>query len=120
MIYLPLILAVLFCVACDIYDVRLTVKGLKAGVAVEGNTFLIGPRPSALALYLRDTLLLAFASGPAILFHFLGNDPLYYGACIGPVVYGIRHIKGGRAWADLLAGKPFDRSPKSIWQKFWS
>lgn len=36
--------AVAFAFGCDIYDVIMTEKGLKAGVAVEGNAFLVGSK----------------------------------------------------------------------------
>jgi hypothetical protein len=106
MIFIVILISVAFCEACGIYDATMTEKGLKAGVAVEGFDWLVGKKPSAVALYLRDNLLLGLCSLPAILcatvFH---NVPLAYGACISPVLYGIKHIQGGLAWKKLLGGK---------------
>lgn len=76
---LALLAAVAFAIGCDIYDVVLTEKGIKAGVAVEGNTFLVGSKPSALALYLRDSLAIGAATVPAVLALVGHNDPLFLG-----------------------------------------
>lgn len=102
---MPLVLLAIcaaFCVACGIYDVSMTEKGLKAGVAVEGDTWLVGKTPSTLALYLRDSLVLVLCAAPSIAFYLAHNTPLAWGAAIGPVPYGIHHIQGGLAWAKLL------------------
>src|ERR1035437_8370795 len=91
--------------AGNTYDIYTTEKGLKAGAAVEGNDWLAGPKPSALALYLRDGLVnLPFIALPLVL-HVLGNDPLAYGSLAGLVVIAIKHVMGGRAWAKLLLKK---------------
>src|SRR5208282_2033113 len=100
---LLLIISVVFCVVCGVYDVMMTQKGLKAGVAVESNTWLIGDKPSAKALYLRDALLLLFCITPALFFAFVfHNVPLQYAGLVSPVVYGVKHILGGLAWRALL------------------
>jgi len=96
------IVCVAFMVAADIYDVTLTTKGIKAGVAVEANDWLVGQKPSAEALYLRDSLVMGFCIAPCIVVHFLGNDPLAYGALVSPIVCGIQHIRGGLAWKKLM------------------
>jgi hypothetical protein len=89
-------------VAGDLYDVAMTEKGIKAGVAVEGNDWLVGQKPSALALYLRDSLVLAFCVAPtALLATVFHNLPLAYGALISPVIYGYVHLQGGLAWKKL-------------------
>ena len=106
-------------VAGDVYDVIMTEKGLKAGVAVEGDTWLIGStKPSALALYLRDSLVLALCVAPtalcATVFH---NLPLAYGALAGPVAYGAKHVLGGLQWRTLLNGGKLP-TVQTAWQKF--
>lgn len=94
--------SIVFCEACGIYDAGMTVKGLKAGVAVEGFTWLVGDKPSFLALLLRDNLLLSWVSLPAILALVFHNLPIAYGLSAGPAAYGAKHILGGKAWAKLL------------------
>lgn len=88
----------------DVYDVTYTTIGLKKGLAVEGNTWLIGNKPSEKALYLRDGLVLAFCMLPTILgatvFH---NVPVAYGGLVSPVIYGVKHYMGGLAWKKLGA-----------------
>lgn len=104
--------------AADVYDVTQTEKGLKAGIAVESFTWLVGTKPTAKALYLRDALLIAITLFFPVLFHFKGNAPLAYGALISPAVAAIKHVLGGRAWANLLAGGKLPTS-ETAWQKFW-
>lgn len=116
--FLALVAALGFAIAADIYDVVLTEKGIKAGVAVEGNTFLVGQKPSAVALYLRDSLVTGIATTPCILALVYGNKPLFYGFLVAPVVAGVKHIRGGRAWRNLLnGGKPVPPAT-TAWGKF--
>lgn len=105
MTLLLLVIALLFAFGCDIYDVTMTEKGLKAGVAVEGFDWLVGDKPSARALYLRDALVIAFATAPAVVFLAIHNAPLSYAGLVGPAIAGIKHIMGGLAWKKLLAAK---------------
>lgn len=90
-------------VAGDVYDVTMTSRGLKKGLALESNEWLIGTKPSTKALYLRDGLVLAMCIAPAVVCLALGNVPLAIGALISPVLYGVRHLQGGLAWKKLGA-----------------
>lgn len=119
----PILLAVSLAlgVAGDIYDVILTEKGLKAGVAAEGNQWLssiVGTKPSAVGLYFRDSIVLALCVAPtalcATVFH---NLPLAYGALAGPVAYGAKHVLGGLQWRTLLNGGKLP-TVQTAWQKF--
>ena len=111
--------AIAFYVGCDLYDVILTEKGIKAGVAVEGNTFLVGQKPSAVALYLRDALLAGLATTPCAIALAVGNTPLFWGFLAAPVVVGVKHILGGKQWRFLLNGGKVDPTkPLSAWDKF--
>ena len=106
MLALLILISVAFCEACGVYDVVMTEKGLKAGVAVEGNDWLVGQKPSAVALYLRDNLTLALCVLPSLLAGLWAHNlPVAYGLAFMPIPYGIHHIQGGRAWAKLLNGK---------------
>jgi hypothetical protein len=90
-------------VASDIFDVTLTVKGIKAGVAVEGNLFLLSTnRPTARALYLRDTAELGMSLIPAVIFFLVHNTPLLYAGAVCPAVMAVKHVLGGLAWKKLL------------------
>ena len=102
MIFILLLISYAFMIAADIYDVIMTTEGIKAGVAVEGNTWLIGDKPTALQLYARDSLVMVFCLAPSVVAHFLGNDPIAYGGLVSPVIFGIKHIQGGLAWKKLL------------------
>lgn len=115
------ITALAFAVAGDIYDVTLTEKGIKAGVAVEGNTFLVkNNKPTAVALYLRDSLVTGLATAPSIIALAYGNKALFYGFLVGPIVSGVKHVGGGLAWRKLLNGGKLDpNAGQTAWQKFW-
>ena len=108
MIWTAIALAAAVCEACGAYDVVKTEQGLKKGVAVEAFTFLVGPKPSAVALYLRDQILLAGCAAPAIILALMHNTPLAYGACVGLLAYGLKHIQGGLKWAFLIKGGKLD------------
>jgi len=119
--FLPLLFAsVAIAVAGDIYDVITSEKCFAKG-AVETFTFLIGDnkRPSAVQLYLRDSVVLAACVAPSVLcatvFH---NLPVAYGGLIAPILYGVKHYKGALAGKAFLAGKPATL-PQTAWQKFW-
>jgi hypothetical protein len=103
--FILLAIAVAFAFGCDIYDVIETEKGIKAGVGVEGNTFLVGTdKPTATALYFRDGLVIMLATTPAIFALALHGVPFFFAALSGPIIAGIKHILGGRAWVKLIAG----------------
>lgn len=86
--------------AGNAYDIYMTRKGLKAGVAVEGNTWLIGPKPSTKALVLRDSIIQGIVAALPLVLHAV-NPPAGVGALVIPVVFAIRHYLGGRAWMKL-------------------
>lgn len=93
---------VAFSLATEVYDIRETEKGLKAGVAQEGYTFLVGSHPSAHALYTRDTITLGLLTIPSLLGYFYRKPVLYYSMLSIPAAQGIDHIQGGNQWKDLL------------------
>jgi hypothetical protein len=95
-----------FAVATDIYDVTETEKGLKAGVAVEGNTWLVGSKPKAGALYGRDLLVIGFTASPSVLAYVFRKPEFFFAGLGGPIVIGCKHIHGGNQWKALLAGQP--------------
>ncbi len=103
-------------IGCDVYDITLTEKGIKAGVAVEGNTWLVGTKPGAVALYLRDSLETGIATAPCILACIFNNAPLFWGFLIAPLLSGVKHILGGKQWATLLAGGKL-AEPQTWWEK---
>lgn len=98
-----LLLALSAAVAGEVFDVTLTVRGIKAGVAVEGTSYLIGDKPSARALYLRDigiTMLPMFVAG-LLAVHY--DHPIGYGVATWFAVLAVKHIQGGLAWRKLLS-----------------
>jgi hypothetical protein len=113
---LLLVIAVAFAFGADVFDVSETVKGIKAGLAVEANTFWVGTdKPSATQLYLRDGAVIALASALSVVALALHTLPLFYAGLSGPVIAGALHINGGRAWAKLLAGaKPTSAEKKGL------
>ena len=87
-------IAVGFAFGADVFDVIESEKAYAKGY-IESFDWLVGLKPTAIALYLRDGMLIAFASAPALVFFLLHNVPLAYGALAGPVAAGARHIQGG-------------------------
>jgi len=98
--------AVAFEVAANHYDVSETEKGLKAGVAIEGYTWLVGSSPSAGQLYGRDLLTVGIVVAPSVVAYVFRRTEFFYGGLAGPVVLGCKHISGGNQWKALLAGHP--------------
>jgi hypothetical protein len=45
-----LLIAAAFEQICNVYDAQMTLRGVASGLAVEGNTFLVGPKPTARAV----------------------------------------------------------------------
>lgn len=98
-------IAIVFCFLAGLFDDIESERGIKAGVAIEGFQWLIGPKPSFRAYFLRDLLILALVTAPSLIFHFAHNSPLALAALVALVVYGVKHIIGGREWLPLLAAK---------------
>ena len=98
-VLLAVSLAVAF--AGDIYDVTESEKAYAKGY-IESFDWLVGPKPTAIKLYLRDGLIIGLSVVPAIVFWAVHNSPLAYGALIAPVVAGIKHYLGGRGAKKLL------------------
>jgi hypothetical protein len=88
-------------VAANVYDIYMTEKGVKAGVAIEAFDWLVGTKPTVLALALRDLGIVAVASTPALVLYTLGSVPAAYGCLAGPAVAAIKHILGGRSWGEI-------------------
>ena len=118
-LFIPLLAASLvIAVTGDILDVITSEKCFAKG-AVETNTFLIGDnqKPSAVKLYLRDSVVLALCVLPSALcatvFH---NIPLAYAGLVAPTIVGIKHFLGYRSGLAFLSGKP-QAAAQTWWQK---
>ena len=96
-----LIIALVFAILCNIYDATMTEKGIAAEVAVEGNTWLIGPKPKAWQLYARDIPIIFLASTLSFVGYFTHNPALFYAGLVGPIVAGVKHLQGGLEWRAL-------------------
>jgi hypothetical protein len=87
-----------FTIVAASYDAHETLKGLKLGVGVEGNTWLVGSHPSARALYGRDVLQIGLITTPSALAYVFRKWPFYYAGLAGPAAFGAKSIQGGRSW----------------------
>jgi len=92
--------------AAAIYDARKTEQGLKAGVAVEANTWLVGTHPTFGRLEAKDFLQLGIATSPSVLAYAFHHEGLFLAGLVGPTVLGVKHIQAGRQWQALLDGQP--------------
>lgn len=98
---------VAFAVAADVYDVTETEKGLKSGIALEGNTWLLpSDKPTTGQLYRRDLLVVGLSASPSVVAWIFRRPEFFYAGFAGPVALGIHHIGGGNAWKRLLEGQP--------------
>ena len=97
------VVALAFCLGCTVFDITVSEKGIKAGVAVEANyTWLYGTdKPTALQYYAVSLPLVALACGASIAAYCLHNPAFYYGGLSGPAALGAKHIQGGLAWLKL-------------------
>jgi hypothetical protein len=91
--------------AANHYDTVETLRGIRAGVAVEGNTWLVGTHPSVRALYLRDAMTLGIIVSPSLVAYKFRKMPFFYAGCVGPLVMGIKHVNAGKKWQSLINGK---------------
>lgn len=92
------------------YDAEQTEIGLRKGLALERNTFLVGSKPTAIRLFLRDILYLIIM----LLVGFYVHPALMVGAAIAG---GFKHLVGGLRWHTLNTGgtlKPLE----TAWRKF--
>jgi hypothetical protein len=96
--------AVAFEATANHYDISETERGLKAGVAVEDYTWLVGSRPGAGQLYTRDLLTVGIVLTPIVAAYMSRKMEFFYAGLSGPVVLGCKHISGGNRWKALLAG----------------
>lgn len=102
MFYALFAIAVAAAIAADVFDVKMTEKGIQAGVAVESFDWLVGSKPSAARMYMRDLGLIALVSSPALVLFLLGSVPAAIGCLAAPLAVAARHIQGGLAWKKLL------------------
>jgi hypothetical protein len=93
-----------FGIVADRYDVSETEKGLKAGVAVERYTWLVGNKPSAGRLYARDMLVLGITATPSVMGYLWRHAESYYGGLGAPMTLAVKHIYAGKGWRRLLKG----------------
>lgn len=117
MIYAILVLAV-FDLVGTVYDVTLTVRGIRKGVGVEGNPtvkFLSGTdKPGYVFLYTWNLLWVGGATAAALLM----QSPAVYGGAVALLaVDGVKHFIGGHKWNVLLHGGTLPKD-YTIWQKF--
>src|SRR3984885_5225133 len=68
---------------------------------VEGNPWLIGTHPSYRALEARNVLQMGLAATPGLLSWAWRRKPLAWAFLVGPVVDGVKHLQGARAWVAL-------------------
>lgn len=101
---LPVLIGgLVFAEACGYYDAHETVIGLRHGVAVEGNTFLIGAHPSFGPQVARDQInVFAALFLPSL--GWIKRWPMLLGATSdAPYIEGMIHIKAGNSWRKLLS-----------------
>ena len=117
---LAFIIALLAVAVAEFYDATMTEKGIKKGVSVEAFDWLVGSKPTALALYLRDWILIAVATIPLDIALVAHSKPFFYGFLTIPVSLVTRHINGGLQWRTLLNGGKLNPAPQKWSQKLFT
>lgn len=122
--YYALILVIVAAIAADLYDITLSVKGIKLGVGVEGTSyicFLAGTNKPTFFQYLWINMLIPIAPlSIAGLIYGYGNPigAMFFTITLAPMVWS--HIAGARSWKYLInGGNPNLYEPK-WWQKLLS
>lgn len=116
---LLVLFAFLFLLITTAFDVLLTNRGIKAGVGVEGNSWIVrlfGDKPKLFDVALYEAVRCLMIA--ALLFAW--DNPALFGACIGTcIAAGGKHIQGALKWRLLLSGKPLPvKSSLTAWEKF--
>jgi hypothetical protein len=82
-------------------DIYTTHRVIVTGAGVEGNTWLVGTKPTIARMLLKELL----QSGVLIAVAVLGviyNTPIASAGMSGMVVFGVKHLTGWRAGVRLL------------------
>ena len=115
--YIVLLAMFAAAVVADIYDIRKTLQGIKAGVGIEASsivTTLAGTnKPSFFQLLWINMLVPILPFGIAGMIFGYDNPPgaVMFTICLAFQVYG--HWRGGRNWVYLInGGNPW---PKLTW-----
>lgn len=118
--FLFLIFFVGLAAACSTYDNIMTQKGLRAGVGIEANSWLVGTKPTAAKLYIRDAVLFGLLFLPSMWGLAIGVSALFYPFLFPPFLLCLKHIQGGRQWRWMLLN-PTKKLPQeeTISQKFF-
>lgn len=119
---IAVIVSFAFAVVADVLDSYYTNKGIKAGVAVEGNSYIVAlagtDKPSFLKVLLISMLIPILPVGILGLIVGYGSPAaIVFSTML--VLTGIKHVNGARAWVNLLNGGKPDNGSKTAWQKFW-
>ena len=113
-------------------DARITNKGIKAGIGVEGNGLLVKlagtdkPSLTKLVVYNVGKLAVWMSIGLVFAYHFpstTATSPVYLGKVFCPLFAAIdaaKHYQGFRQWAWMFRnpGKRVEDQENTAWQKF--
>ena len=113
-------------------DARITNKGIKAGIGIEGNelitTIFRTQKPSLVQLAGYNVAKLALWMGVGLIFayHFpatSATSPVYLGRVLCPIFAAVdaaKHYQGFRQWAWMFRnpGKRVEDQENTAWQKF--
>jgi hypothetical protein len=84
-------------------DIYTTHRVIVTGAGVEGNTWLVGTKPTIARMLLKELLQSGVLVSLAVV-TLVYNSPLVFGPITGMVVFGVKHLTGWRACVKLLRG----------------
>lgn len=90
-----------------VYDAKWSERGIRSGIAVEGNTFLLGTdKPTFWQLERRDlTFYVPILSVAPVVAKLTHHRPWFFGSLSGFAALGVSHIQGGSQWKKLINGQ---------------
>jgi hypothetical protein len=101
--------AVAFEAVANRYDVSETEKGIKAEVALEDYTWLVGSKPTSGQLYVRDLLTVGILVTPSIVaYAFRMMEPFYMAACLYRWSWGASIFQGA------IRGRLYSRCARQL------
>lgn len=116
-----LIVAFLIALACLVYDAYMSAKGIKAGIALEGNavvTSISGTKsPSFWKIFLIEAGVIRV---PIFILGAVTNVYLAFLFAISLLTMGLKNVQSARQWQWMFS-HPGQKLPEAntVWQKFF-
>lgn len=85
----------LFAVTGNQKDIKTSEECFHEYGYIEGNTWLVGTRPSMGRYWTIDGLMLLALNTPSLVAHFKHSRTWFYAGLVGPAAFGLKHLQQG-------------------------